>query len=187
MPRRRQHVDEVANLVVGAMLTWIDHQFDWDLGKFPGQSPDDLDRRIVGIAHPEHDLKFRIVLHKKGFEAFVQPDLRTTQGLQDRDGRMLHRHGGAREGCELPDNDRDQSRPRIPTADDQTEDAEDSRDLGRDQRKFPASVTDTLDALSTDERYKTRTPHESDRSFDVAEALNQSKNSWLSVTTRAWA
>ncbi len=59
VPRRRQHVDQIANLAVAAVQGGIDHQGDV-AGREPGlQTPDNRHRRIAGIPHAEHNLKLR--------------------------------------------------------------------------------------------------------------------------------
>ena len=85
--RMRQHVDEIGDLAVAAMLRGIDHQPDVALRKAPLQPPHHGDRGIGMVLHAEHDLEVRIILPADARQRLLQQRLVAIQRLQQRHWR----------------------------------------------------------------------------------------------------
>src|ERR1700688_1530606 len=62
MPRRRQHLCQIAEFNVGAEDTAANDEFDGNLGILDLKITHNCDSRIVRIADSEHQLKFGVLL-----------------------------------------------------------------------------------------------------------------------------
>jgi hypothetical protein len=85
VPRRRQHVDQVADLAIRAMPRRVDDQGDLALGKPRPQPIHHGDCRVGPVLHAEHDLIIRMVLHAQRSQRRLQHRLGAMQRLQDGD------------------------------------------------------------------------------------------------------
>ena len=81
------HVDQVADLPVGAVQRGIDHQGDVDRLEPLLQAPDHRDRRVGFLGDAEDDLKAGVVLPAQRGQGCLQQRFVAVQGLQ-------HCHGG---------------------------------------------------------------------------------------------
>src|ERR1700758_222145 len=87
MARHRQHLRQVADLRIRAEILVAYNYLDKPLRKFFLQPLYDFDGGIVGIADPENDLVFRIILKTVAPQSFVDLRIDSFQRLENRDRR----------------------------------------------------------------------------------------------------
>ena len=87
----RQHVDQVADLAIGAVLCRIDDNRDVPLREAIADAMQHLQGRVVGILNAEDDLKIGIALLKARDESFLEKRLVAAAGLENGNGRKCPR------------------------------------------------------------------------------------------------